>query len=120
MLRLVHQLPQASRFHAAVANDPEHVEAIVKATGGQQAPYHPPLAEWGTLHDMLAAVADKIEFLTAVTMAANGATPQKPKLQPRPKTAFGEIEEKIKLANHEALVARMLPPRPPVDSSPED
>ena len=121
MLRLIHQLPHSSRFNAKVANDPEHVEAIIKATEGQpREPYHPPLAGWGTEHEMLASIADKVDHLAAVMIAANGATPPKPILMPRPKTEFGAVEERRKLEAHNALVERMLRPRAPVDSSTED
>jgi hypothetical protein len=120
MLRLIHQLPQASRFNAKVANDPEHVEAIIKAQKGQREKYSPPLAEWGSEHEMLASISDGIGFLTAITVAANGGRPEKPHTTPRPKTAFGDIEQKIRMQEHESLVARVLKARPPVDSSPED
>lgn len=120
MLRLIHQLPQATRFNAAVANDHEHVEAILEATDGQPQPYHPPLAEWDSAHEMLATIADRIDFVAAVTMAANGGTPPRPNLVARPKTAFGDVEQQRKVREHEKLVARVLSAKRPVESPPED
>lgn len=120
MLRLIHQLPQASRFHAAVANDPEHVEAVIKAQGGQQQAYRPPLAEWDSAHEMLAMISDKLELLANITLRANGASPDKPSITPRPKTAFADVEQRIKVEKHEALVERILRAKRPVESPPED
>jgi hypothetical protein len=108
MLRLIHQLPQASRFNAAVANDPEHVEAIVAATEGKQTPYHPPLAEWKTENEQLATANDLLQNVIAAIVASNGATPPKIKPMPRPKTEFDAARERAKLSNHRKLVARVL------------
>lgn len=109
MLRLIHQLPQASRFNAAVANDPEHVEAIVKArSGDQQTAYHPPLAEWKTENEQLATIADELQSVIAAIIATNGATPPKLKPMPRPRSEFDAARERVKLSNHRKLVARVL------------
>ncbi len=108
MLRLVGQLPQASRFHGAVANDPEHVEAILEATGGQQPEYHPPLAEWAVENDQLATLNDKIDVLIAVLVKANGGNPGKTKPMPRPETAFAEARMKRAKSAHKKLVARVI------------
>lgn len=119
MLRLVGQLPQASRFHGAVANDPEHVEAILEATGGEQPEYHPPLAEWNTDNDQLAAVADKLDTVIAVLVASNGGKPGKQKPMPRPQTGFAEARLKRAKSQHKKLVARVIrkqePAPAPVD-----
>lgn len=108
MLRLIHQLPQASRFNGAVASDPEHVEAIVKATEGQPTKYHPPLAEWKTENEQLASIADLLQTNIAVLVAANGGKPQKTMPMPRPKTEFDAARERQKLSNHRKLVARVM------------
>lgn len=109
ILRLIHQLPQASRFNAAVASDPEHVEAIIKATEGQQqTSYHPPLAEWRTENEQLATVADLLQNVIAAIVATNGGKPPKVKPMPRPKTEFDAARERSKLSNHRKLVARVL------------
>jgi hypothetical protein len=119
MLRLVGQLPQASRFHGAVANDPEHVEAILEATGGQQPEYHPPLAEWRTENDQLASAVEKLDTLIAVMVKANGGNPGKQKPMPRPQTAFAEARLKRAKSQHKKLVARVIrkqePAPAPVD-----
>lgn len=109
MLRLIHQLPQASRFNAAVAMDPEHVEAIVQARAGdQQTAYHPPLAEWKTDNEQLATIADLLQNVIAAVVASSGATPPKIKPMPRPRSEFDAARERVKLSNHRKLVARVL------------
>lgn len=115
ILRLINQLPQASRFNAAVANNPEHVEQIVAATGGQQSEYSPPLSEWHIENDQLATVADKLDILIGTLIAVNGGKPGKTQPSPRPKTAFKDARMKIRKAQHKRLVARMLPHKAQVD-----
>lgn len=108
MLRLIHQLPQASRFNGAVANDPEHVEAIVKATEGQQTKYNPPLAEWKIENEQLATANDLLQNVIAAIVASSGAKPPKITSMPRPKTEFDAARERVKLSNHRKLVARVM------------
>lgn len=116
-LRLIHQLPQASRFNGAVANNPEHVEQIVKATGGQQTAYHPPLSEWHIENDQLASIKESIDTLVGVQIARGGGKPGKVRPMPRPRTEFASARERVKLSEHKKLVARVLkkPSPPPVD-----
>lgn len=108
MLRLIHQLPQASRFNAEVANDPEHVQAIVEATEGQQTAYHPPMSEWHIENEQLATVADLLQNVIQAIVASNGAKPPKMKPMARPRSEFDAARERAKLSNHRKLVARVL------------
>jgi hypothetical protein len=108
MLRLIHQLPQASRFNAAVANDPEHVQAIIDATEDQHTPYHPPLSEWTADSELLATIADLLQNLIGVQVARAGGKPPKIQPMPRPRTEFDAARERKKLSNHRKLVARVL------------
>src|SRR5690606_2622006 len=115
ILRLIGQLPQDSRFAASVAQDPEHVEAILEATGGQQSEYAPPLVGWSTANDQLATVIDELQVLIATLVAANGGSPGKVKPAPRPKTGFQDARAKMAKSKHKALVARVMRKRAPVD-----
>lgn len=113
VLRLIGQLPPACRFHAAAANDPEHVEAIVAAQGGQREEYAPPLATWRTENEQLAGLTDKVTELIAVQVARGGGTPGKAKAATRPRTGFDDARRARAKSEHKKLVAqvRRLPSR---------
>ena len=105
VLRLIGQLPAACRFHAAAANDPEHVEAIVRAQGGQREDYAPPLAQWKTENEQLAAIKDAITLLTGVQIARGGGKPGRQKPSPRPTPGFDEARRSKAKSEHKKLVA---------------
>lgn len=108
-LNLISKLPQACRFHAAVANDEEHVDAILAAQEGQDVkPMGPPLAEWGTQNDQLARLEDGINALIAVMVKANGGNPGKVKPARRPDTAFDSVRQRRAEDRHRKTVARVL------------
>lgn len=108
VLSLIDRLPQASRFAAAVANDEEHVEMILEAQKDQpESEYSPPLSTWGTTNEQLAAVRDLLETLIAVTIQANGGKARRVKPSPRPRTKFAEAAEKMAVARHKSIVARV-------------
>lgn len=115
ILRLINQLPQASRFNAAVAQNIEHVEQIVAATGGQQSEYSPSLATWSTENDQLASLNDSIQVLIGVLIGVNGGNAPKVIPSARPKTAFEDARMKVKKARHKSLVARVIRKRAQVD-----
>lgn len=117
MLNLISRLPQSSRFNAAVANDPEHVEAILTATGSQpeQDEYAPPLEGWEVMNDQLATLIDLTETQIAVTVKANGGKPGKIKPSARPRTAFNDVRAKMRVEKHRKLVARVKAAKRQVD-----
>lgn len=90
-----------------MANDPEHVEQILRATGGQRSEWAPPLAEWRAENEQLATVIDSIHTLTAVQIARGGGKPGVLKASARPKTAFEETRRDIAKRDHLAMVERM-------------
>jgi hypothetical protein len=107
MLRLIGQLSQASRFNASVANDPEHVEQILRATGGQRSEWAPPLAEWRAENEQLATLIDSTNTLIAVQIARGGGKPGPLKASARPKTAFEETRRDMAKREHLTMVARI-------------
>jgi hypothetical protein len=105
MLNLIAELPQSSRFAAAVATDEEHVEAILEAQKGQpEKEYAPPLTGWGTQNEQLAQVVDLLGGVIAVLVKANGGNPGKTKPAPRPRTAFAEVAERQATMRHKSTV----------------
>lgn len=116
LLRLIDQLPAATRFSNAVANDEEHVERIL-ASGVQPstAPSGPSLAEWTPVLAVLTDISDQLQGLTVATLAAGGAGEKAGKVKPRPRpsTAFELVKHRQAMARHKALVARVIRPQPP-------
>lgn len=108
ILRLINQLPQASRYYAAVANDEEHVALLVKAQEGQPARKHtPPMSQWSQEVDVLASIHDGIQHLIGVTVAVSGNRAPTAVPYSRPETAFDKIRENQKMEKHQAVVDRV-------------
>lgn len=115
LLRLIDQLPAATRFSNAVANDEEHVERLL-ASGVQpsQTPSGPSLSEWTPIVSLLTDISDQLQGLTVATLAAGGAGAKAGKVKPRPRpsTAFETVRHRQALARHNALVARVIRRQP--------
>ena len=109
ILRLIDQLPRASRYNEAVSNDPEHVEMIIEARRKSNAPVQkgPRVSEYTAVVERLDTLIDAINSNTATTIAAAGTRPPKVHLQPRPQTAYAEIEYRTNLKALERLTARI-------------
>lgn len=108
ILRLINQLPQASRYYAAVANDEEHVALLVKAQEGQPAKKHtPPMSQWTQETDVLAGIYDGIQHLIGVTVAVSGNKAPATVPYARPETAFDKVRENQKMQKHQAVVDRV-------------
>lgn len=108
ILRLINQLPQASRYYAAVATDEEHVALLVKAQEGQPAQKHsPPMSQWTQEADVLASIHDGIQHLIGVTIATSGNKAPATKPYPRPETAFDSIRRDQRLEKHLSIVERV-------------
>lgn len=114
-LRLIEQLPRTSRFSAAVASNPEHVQAILKATGDQREEYSPPLTEWTAQNEQLAQLVDLMEKLIGVQVSRGGGKAQRIKPSARPKTAFRDARTTLAKQQHQEMVARMKRARRTVD-----
>lgn len=99
LLELIDQLPQASRYMEAVANDPEQARLIAEARSkgsGEGEAWSPRLAEFD-LHARL--MRDQIQALMGVqaaVIAAAGAKP--PKIDPYP-VPVTEIDRAVERAN---------------------
>lgn len=105
ILDLIAELPQRSRFAAAVATDEEHVELILEAQKDQpETEYAPPLAGWETSNEQLAQVVDLLGGVISVLVKANGGNPPKAKPVPRPRTAFSDVRERQATTRHKATV----------------
>jgi len=109
LLNLVEQLPQASRFAGAVANDPEHVAAILEATGDQPAETSPDMAEWTAQAELLAEIRDLTTTQIAVAVAATGGKPSAIPAARRPRTAFADVRDAQRAARHRSIVERVKP-----------
>lgn len=91
-----------------MANDEEHVEAILKATEGQPKNTSPALSEWGHSNEQLATIADRLEVLTAVLVSANGGNFGKVSSSPRPETSFDVVRDRLRKQKHRQIVDRVL------------
>lgn len=109
---LIRQLPQASRFAQAVANDEEHVEAILAAQEGQpETEFAPPLSEWDTKAALLAEIVDELRVLRGVSIAAAGGKPGKMKPTSRPTTAHAAVKQRKLETSHRKVLDRVAEAR---------
>jgi hypothetical protein len=91
-----------------VASNPDHVEAILKATGDKREEYSPPLTEWTATNEQLASQIDLLEKLIGVQVARGGGKPGRIKASPRPKTAFQDARTRIAKREHDWMVGKVL------------
>lgn len=97
LLELIDQLPHASRFMEAVANDPEQADAIAEARSGEsEQEWSPRLAEFD-LHARLQR--DIIQALMGVQAAVIAAAGQKPPQQKPYPVPVTEIDRAVERAN---------------------
>lgn len=101
-----------SHTYAALANDDEYADMVVKARkqaekAGQAIAGGPSLTTWSPEVDMLARVLDKL----AVLVEAQKQKPGKVVPYARPSTAFERAQRRDRQATHDRLVAAMLPNR---------
>jgi len=108
IVNLIDQLPQACRFYSAVANDEEHVKAIIEKQGDQPESKGPSLAEWNGQSEALAAVVDGLHMVVAAVIASQGGKPPTMKPYQRPTTAFEDMRQLVHEERHKSLAARVL------------
>lgn len=118
LLDILDHLPSHSWYSATVNMDPEHAKMLAesiaaRAASGEDENKGPHLTTWTPEMSMLAKVIDAIKGVSWTVAAVNGQKPAEPKPEPRPRTPI-ELEMKRaeyarKKANHESLVARLLP-----------
>lgn len=116
LLNLIDQLPAASQLNRLMADDEEHMEAVLRAQAKQSSSggsSGPSMAEWSQTNALLAKVLDAIRQNTAVTRAAAGDKKQ-PNLQPepRPRTALDRVRDRLERERHQSLANILLRDRP--------
>lgn len=116
LLNLIDGLPGDSAYREAQCEDPELAELIASGAMELAEPTGtgPRLSEWTPERAALAEISDRIQALTAVTLAAAGAKPSKFTPTPRPDTAISRatrVAEERKIRNeYDEIVALFLAP----------
>ena len=97
-LELVEQLPWASRFRAAMLNDPDYADMIAEAQLRQESEGSddgPSVAEFGSVEQRLTTLIDLMKVQVQWSQRQAGVTsPSKMKPEPRPKTLVSELIER--------------------------
>ena len=102
LLELIDQLPQASRFMEAVANDPEQAALIIQAReqqerdGEQDEPWSPRLSEFGLMERLQRDTIQALMGVQAAIIAASGNKPPRQEPYPVPVT---EVDRAVQRAN---------------------
>lgn len=113
LLNLIDHLPRNSHYGQAVADDEEHAKMILAAQreaekqGKKPPPYAPPLTSWSPERETLTEILDAIRGLAVVTANVQGNHLPMPKPSPRPRTAFDRVQHRMRMEQHESLVARV-------------
>lgn len=108
LIAYIDLLPSASHTRQAMAQDEEHVEAVLEALDGRQPEQAPPLAEYGPEVARLDRIADLLKVIPQAIVASNGGKPHDVKPEPRPRTAFERVAERRRSAKHQQTVSRVL------------
>lgn len=126
LLDLIDRLPAHSHYASTVSMDKEHAEMLAQQLAAQPEDEAaektgPSLTGWTPEVAALTNIFDAVRQVQHTLVAVNsekGKTPEAPKPAPRPSTpleaAIKRAQHERRKAKHEALVARVLPPRPPV------
>ena len=97
-LELVEQLPWASRFRAAMLNDPDYADMIAEAQLRQESEGSddgPSVAEFGSVEQRLTTLIDLMKVQVQWSQRQAGVkSPSKMKPEPRPKTLVSELIER--------------------------
>ena len=124
LLALIDRLPRHSLYYEAVANDPEHAAMVAESmeAGDERedpgATSGPPLSTWTPEVEAIVRLTDVVKALHVIIPASQGAKGlQDPKPEPRPRTALEAARRasqyKRRMAEHNALAARLLPHKYP-------
>lgn len=110
LLRLVDNLPRNSRFAAAVANDEDHVRAVIKATEGQpKTSSAPSLADYTLESELLMEVVDLLQSNIHAVLAGAGAKGLgKIKPRRRPETAYQDVQLQMAQESYEKVRAKIM------------
>lgn len=126
LLDLIDHLPAHSWYASGASMDEEHAKMMAEAiisrreSGEEKKETGPALTTWtpevAALTNILDAVRG-VQHAVVAVQAPKGKAPEAPKPAPRPTTplerALKTAEYNRRKAAHEALVARVLPPKPP-------
>src|SRR5690606_21904025 len=108
LIDFIDLLPSASHTRQAMAQDEEHVEAVLEALDGKEPDRAPPLAEYGPDVSRLDRIADLLKSINQTLVVVNGGKPTKIQPEPRPQTAFERMAEKRRSVRHQMTVNRVL------------
>lgn len=112
LLELIDQLPMASRYAEAIANDPQQARLVVEAQekqGRSGESWKPRYAEFDVHARMLRDVIQAVMGVQAAVIAAAGNRPPPMESYPAPVT---EIERAVQRATEEwadSLISRLTP-----------
>lgn len=96
---LLSQLPQASRFWAAMMDDEEYAEMVAEASlytdEDEEDPqtWAPSFRDYSATYALLTQIHDSIGANTYTVAATNGGKPKKPKPFPQPRTAIDRAQQ---------------------------
>lgn len=130
LLDLIDRLPAHSQYASAVSMDEEHAEMLAEQLAARETdddgPRGPSLTGWTPEVAALTNIFDAVRQVQHTLVAVNsekGKAPEAPKPAARPHTpleaAIKRAQYNRRKAKHEALVARVLPPKPEVKGSSE-
>lgn len=112
LLNLIDHLPRNSAYVEALANDEDLVEQMLDRSDDAATGPTRRMSEYSADVELLSAISDRIAELIQVTVAVNGAKPQKIQYSPRPITAGERVRRRRRESKHRTLVSRMLPHKP--------
>lgn len=110
LLNYIDQLPSYSRTYAALTQDEEYAEMVLRAQHEAEKAGHalssgPSMTTWTPEVAALAQVNDKLSML----IEANKKKPGRIVPYARPSTAFERVKRRKRHETHERLVAAVLP-----------
>lgn len=110
LLSIIDQLPSNSHYAAAVANDDAAAEYHL-AMNPNREPQKPqmPLTHWTPEVAELRTIAERLATLTSALVGNRVKFQQ----LPRPEIATDRLKYRQAVAQHQVLVAVLLPPAPP-------
>lgn len=106
LLNLIDQLPRDSHYVEAQLDD-EELAALMLTLPAPAASRR--MSEWTPEVEALAVVIDRLTEVIAVQIAAAGGTAPTFQAYLRPATAADRVRARERMANHRALVARLIP-----------
>lgn len=96
----------------ALAGDEETAERLAarKKTEAEKKPQpRRRMSDWSVSVELLTSINDRLGDLTQVTAMLGGARPRKVPHGPYPAVAADRVRKRQREADHQSLVARMLP-----------